>query len=169
MAPGRLSRSRTVSSPSAATGIVVDAQLLVLLVVGLASPRYLRRHKRLTAYDGRDFDLVHRILAPSCCVIVTPHVLAEASNLMRQLGEPARSDILATLARLVSKLHERHVPATVAVAADGFIRLGLADAALLAMDAHDATLLTADTDLYLAASRAGRRVDNFHFIREAAR
>lgn len=148
---------------------MVDTQLLVLLVVGLASPRYLRRHKRLAAYDERDFDLLYRILDGAGFVMVTPHVLAEASSLMRQIGEPARSDIMATFGALVPTMQERHVPGVVAVATDGFVRLGLADAALLALDDRTASLLTADTALYLAASHAGRRVDHFHFIREAAR
>ncbi len=158
-----------MSSPSPGAGIVVDAQLLVLFVVGLASPRYLARHKRLTSYDDRDFDLLHRILAQARRVVVTPHVLAEASNLARQIGEPARSDIMATLAGLVPRMQERHVPAAAAVTNGGFVQLGLADAALLALDDLEATLLTADTDLYLAASRAGRQVEHFHHIREAAR
>lgn len=150
-------------------GIILDAQLLVLLIAGLAGPHYVRRHKRLAAFDGRDFELLQGLLARAATVVVTPHVLAEASNLVRQIGEPARSEMTATLGRLTQGMVERHVPATSAMAGEAFLRLGLTDAALLAIDEAQLTLLTADTDLYLAASRAGRPVENFNFVRSATR
>ena len=43
--------------------VVVDANLLVLLVVGAASTRFISRHKRLSAYAIEDFELLGLILA----------------------------------------------------------------------------------------------------------
>jgi hypothetical protein len=46
-----------------------DANLLVLLVVGLASPEYIPRHKRLRAFAPENFELLRNILAAARQVI----------------------------------------------------------------------------------------------------
>jgi hypothetical protein len=43
--------------------VLLDANLLVLWVVGRASRDYIGRHKRLRAYDLADFDSLMRMLA----------------------------------------------------------------------------------------------------------
>ncbi len=149
--------------------IIVDTQLLVLLVVGLTSPDYIRIHRRLTDYSAADFDLLDRAVRRASRAIVTPHVLAEASNHLRQIGDPARSAIMATFGRVIRDATEQHVPAHLAQSHAGFVRLGITDAALLAMEHPSAVLLTADADLYIAAARSGRPVENFRFLRAAAR
>ena len=149
--------------------ILIDTQLLVLLVVGRASPAYIRKHKRLQHYKMSDFDLLELTIAQAEHVVVTPHTLTEASNLLRQIEEPERTNIMATFQGLITSSREQHVPAWVAAGRIEFMRLGLADAGILALDHEPMLLLTADTDLYLAASQAGRHVENFNFIREAHR
>ena len=68
-----------------------------------------------------------------------------------------------TFRALLRTLDERHRPSVDVADRPEFLLLGLADAALLALDESDATLLTADLDLYLAASRAGRPAVNFTY------
>lgn len=141
--------------------VILDTNLLVLFVVGVASPDYIATHKRLRAYTNSDFTLLKELLKPANRVIVTPHVLAETSNMAGHANEPARTHIMKTFRGLLAKLDERHRPCVEVAERPEFVVLGLADAALLALDDSDATLLTADLDLYLAARRAGRPAVNF--------
>ena len=60
--------------------IVLDANLLLLLVVGLTSRAYISKHKRLQGYEELDFDLLICLIG-SANVIVTPNTLTETSNL----------------------------------------------------------------------------------------
>jgi hypothetical protein len=145
--------------------VILDANLLVLLVVGMASPAYITSHKRLRAYGVKDFQLLRTVLSTASRVIVTPNIVTEASNLAGQISEPARARIFAKLRALLTIADERYVASRQATENTAFLRLGITDAAV--MDAMDigATLLTSDLDLYREAARQGRTVVNFnHYI-----
>jgi hypothetical protein len=66
--------------------IALDANLLVLLVVGLAEPRYIPLHKRLKAFTVDDFKLLTKMIAASAGMAVAPNALSEASNLLYKGG-----------------------------------------------------------------------------------
>ena len=151
----------------AGTGFLIDTQLLVLLVAGLTSTALIGQHKRLKAYSPEDFNELVKLLGRPQRLLLTPHVLAETSNLLRQIDEPARGGLMASLAELVRMNEERTIASRDVVsgsdsAAPGaFGRLGLTDAALLALCGHDLTLLTADAELWAEAKKAGLKVTNF--------
>jgi hypothetical protein len=149
----------------APSAIVLDASLLVLLVVGTASQDYILRHKRLQAYSKSDFALLTRLLAAAPKIIVTPNTLTEASNLLRQIPEPARTHICRAFRALLELTEERYVESRQAADKKEFIGLGLTDAVLLDTTASTHVLLTADLDLYLAAMRDGRSAVNFNHYR----
>jgi hypothetical protein len=148
---------------------VVDTQLLVLLVVGTASKLYISRHKRLHAFTEADFALLIEILGKPPRLRATPNTLTETANLVDDIAGPARLHIVRTFGRIVPTMSETYVPGARAVARPEFERLGLTDAALLDGSLADATLLTADVLLYLAAVQAGRPARNFHHDRAAVR
>jgi hypothetical protein len=147
--------------------IILDTQLLVLYVVGLASPRYIRQHKRLKdVYTEADFDLLAGMLAQASRVILTVNVFTEASNLLSSyINEPARTRIMEKFRQLILIGGEQYVPSESAAGRPEFVRLGLADAALLEADDPSRILLTADFPLYDAALRSGRRAENFNHHR----
>jgi predicted nucleic acid-binding protein len=148
--------------------IVLDTNLLVLLVVGATSKTLIGVHDRLAAYSEADFDLLNDYLAAASQIVVTPHTLTESSNLLRQIRNPARDRISATLKALIGRAEERFADSqTVAEHAD-YLRLGLTDCALMTVAAGDEELLTVDLDLYLAALRRGGRAVNFNHVRVEA-
>lgn len=146
--------------------IILDANLLLLLIVGLASQDYIATHRRLQSYTVEDFILLQRILA-AAKVVVTPNILTEASNLAGYVAEPARTRIYRVLKALVEGgMEERHVESRQAVARDEFLRIGLTDAAILEMATASHTLLTVDLDLYLTALNRGLKAENFNHLRD---
>ncbi len=148
-----------------ADAVLLDANLLVLLLVGMTSPGLIGRHKRLRAFSSEDYDLLRRCLTDAERVLVTPNVATEALNLARLIDEPARTRIGTTFRALLPALIEHYVPSAVASAHPAFLRLGLADAGMLAADLPDAALLTVDVGLCVAAWRAGRKAINFNHLR----
>ncbi len=149
--------------------ILLDANLLVLFTVGTASVRYIARHKRLRAYTEHDYHLLVSLLSTAATVCVTPNTVTEASNLARQIEEPARRAILEVLRVFLHRSQERYVMSSRAADAEVFPRLGITDAALLDSEFADHVLLTADLDLYLEATRQGRNAHNFFHLIEASR
>lgn len=149
--------------------VLLDAQLLVLLVVGGTSRRYIARHKRLDHYTAADFDALIGLVHPLDRLVVTPNVLSEASNLLRHIREPARTEIFGVFREFIQSTSETYVPSGAAATHPAFLRLGLADVVCLSAEVADVGLLTADNELYLAALRGGRDVLNFWHLRQATR
>lgn len=149
--------------------LLVDTNLLVLLVVGLASKELIEKHRRLREYSLDDFDLLAQIVRGHSHLITTPNIWTEVSNLARQTSEPARSKIALVMRQLMAKSNESYVRSIGASKAVEFARLGLADCAILEVEPASVAILTSDLDLYLAAITRGREATNFNHVREANR
>lgn len=151
--------------------LLLDTNLLVLLVVGLTDRELILKHKRTRTFEPADYDLLLEILASVDTVVVTPHVLAEASNLLAQIGEPTLSTLRATFAALVEVQEEIYVAARESVRQPAFPRLGLTDTAILELvaeiDNSQLALLTTDVGLYLEAAKTNPLAENFNHIRQA--
>lgn len=148
--------------------LLVDTNLLVLFLVGKASPRFISKHKRTRAYTIRDFRLLIELTADASGLSTTAHVLTETSNLVRQFGLPGHKTILDAFRDFTASATERHVPGIDAAGRTEFLRLGLADAAILQAMEPGTRLLTDDLDLYLAAITAGHDAVNFSHERQRA-
>ena len=70
------------------TKIFVDANLLVLLVVGETDKKLIVKHRRLREFDEDDYERLVRLINQVDKVLVTPNTLTEASNLLAYHGEP---------------------------------------------------------------------------------
>ena len=126
---------------------LLDANILLLLVTGLASPSYIAIHKRLRAYSTKDHVLLQKLLSTASGIVVTPNIVTETSNLARYTGKPVRGDILRVLRALLHETGEIYIESRVAAGHPAFPRLGLTDAALLQAEFAGHVLLAADLDL----------------------
>lgn len=144
--------------------ILLDSGLLVLLTVGALSRELIVSHKRLRAYAISDYELLLAVLNGFQALATCPHVLTEASNLLRQ--DPRSQALSRGLQALMARLTEQSVPSTSAMERREYPRLGLTDSVLLTLANAETTLLTSDLDLYLAASSAGYDAVNFNHLRE---
>ncbi len=137
-----------MNSPS---GYFVDANLLVLLVVGGESRDLIAKHRRLKDFSARDYDLLRGLLNAQGRFLVTPNTLTEASNLLGQHGEPERSRLFRRFRSVIQEGEEVIVNSSLAASNSAFETLGLTDAALLESAAAATPLLTMDLGLCLAA------------------
>ena len=144
------------------SGFFLDANLLVLLVVGSKSKEMISKHRRLEDYTPEDYDILIDLLEGADQLFVTPNTLTETSNLVGQHGEPERSHLMRRLQLLIHASREVVVASVDAASHAKFERLGLTDSALLEVVTPDTPLLTVDFDLYLAALESGEeRAINF--------
>lgn len=147
--------------------VVVDANLLLLLVVGAASRDYIRAHKRLKDdYSADDFDLLTLLVAEFSDIVLLPHIVAETSNFARQIKNPARARIQDALRTLITTTSELPVPSAAGALRDEFHALGVTDAVILHLCEMELggvrpTLLTSDNDLADAASALGHGVIDY--------
>lgn len=140
--------------------LVLDTNLLVLLIVGLTNRKYIGKHKNLhPVYNSAHFDLLLNMVE-GARLVCTAHILTETSNLLRQISDPIRSEIQETLRTYVDRVDEVQIPGRQACKAQGFIRLGLTDAAIVTLDPESMHILSVDHDLIIEASRNGFDVTN---------
>lgn len=132
-------------------GLFIDANLLVLLVVGSVSRDLIPKHRRLRKFGEEDYDLLLNVIDPVNRVYVTPNTLTETSNLLAQHGDPERSRFFDRLRFIIQESEEIVVASTTASQRSEYRRLGLTDSALLEVVTAETPLLTVDLDLYLAA------------------
>lgn len=147
--------------------VVVDTNLLVLFVVGKASRSFITKHKRLTEFVTEDYDALVRILENASDLLVTPHVLAETSNLVGYIAEPARTEVMRVLQTLILTATEVTVASKTAAEKKEFIRLGLTDAVLLEATDQEVVLLSSDLALCIAAETTGKLAMNFNHVRDS--
>ncbi|MDE0514077.1 MAG: PIN domain-containing protein [Gammaproteobacteria bacterium] len=133
-------------------GIYIDANLFVLLIVGVAGKHLIAKHRRLQKFQVSDYERMERLFNKAKRVLVTTNVLTEASNLLAQHGEPERSRIFDVFRILIDRTEEIFIASKNAGANSEFRRLGLTDAALLEVISKAYPLVTVDLELYLAAT-----------------
>ena len=132
-------------------GYFIDANLLVLLIVGRVGEEFISKHSRLQQFVVEDYRILRNLLDLVEQVFVTPNTLTETSNLLAQHGEPERSRFFNQLRATIQDSKEIQVVSKVASQNREFRRLGLTDAVLLEVATVETPLLTVDLDLYLAA------------------
>jgi hypothetical protein len=149
--------------------LILDANLIVLLVVGLADEKAVPVHKRTRAYTVGDFRLLLRVISEYRELAALPNALSEASNLLEFEGGGLPEKVFGRFLQFVATTREIYVPSLDASSRSEFRRLGLTDAATLEAAKEDVHILSADLGLYLAAAKAGYSAANFTHAIEAAR
>jgi rRNA-processing protein FCF1 len=142
---------------------VLDANLLLLLIVGRAAPPIIARHKRLQHYRTDDYDSLVRMLGLFDEIIIVPQVLAEVSNLGRHIRDPDRSSVFGAFGRTIAASLEQWIPSASVIHEDYFQAFGLTDAVLIWLclqesDDRTCTLVTSDQPLADRAASLGCRV-----------
>jgi hypothetical protein len=146
--------------------LALDANLALLLVIGLHSEKLIERHKRL-AFTNADFRLLKRLIEKASGIQLTPNALTEVSNIAGfGLSSSDKSAVTAKLAQLIPNWDEDYVPSKNVVQQKEFAWLGLSDTAWLCVLDEGMHLLTVDHDLHVAALRRGLGATNFNHLRE---
>ena len=146
-------------------GALVDANLLVLLLVGMTNRRRIPEFKRTRNFTVEDFDLLKRLISCFGKLITTPHVLSQVSDLTDLRGPEGRQ-VRKLLRILVDQADESYDCGAVLVADPIFERLGLTDAAIATVCSRGILVVTADVTLQLAVQRRGADALNFNHLRQ---
>lgn len=142
----------------------IDANLLVLLVVGQVDRSLVERHRRTRRFTPEDYDRLLGIIQTLNRVFVTPNTLTEASNLLKY-DRMNLTRLLEKLRSIIEDSQEIIVDSTTAAHNSAFTRLGLTDAVLLEVVSAERPLITVDFDLYSAAFEKGEEAArNFTYL-----
>lgn len=136
------------------SGAFIDANLLVLVVIGSVDLDLISKHRRTRRFTPEDYDRLLTMIQEVEQVFVTPNTLTETSNLLGTKD----SRFLEYLRFLIEKSKEVIVSSAAAARNRAFPRLGLTDAALLEVISAERPLITVDLELFSAALEKGEEV-----------
>lgn len=149
---------------AAATFLLLDTNVLVLLIVGRRNPTLIPRFKRTNRYSYEDYQAAWEIAdryAKSRRLAVTAHVLCQTSDLLGQLPTVEEQQSTRVILRhMVGTILEISVKAEEVAGSDSFLRLGLADAAIEHAARRGYVVLTDDFDLGGQLESQGLKVIN---------
>ena len=69
------------------SGVFVDAEILLLYIVGSKDPRLIRNFGRTANFDENDFNLVSEFIEKFDHKITSPHILTEVSDLLGESND----------------------------------------------------------------------------------
>ena len=142
---------------------LIDSCLLVLLIVSGTNRKYISKHKNLyPIYNAGHFDVLLGMVSGAPRIVCTAHILTETSNLLRQVSDPIRSEVMIVFRELIRSAQELSIESRKASESSDFIRLGLTDAAIVSLDPREVQILTVDHNLHIASSRNGFDVINMN-------
>ena len=139
----------------------IDANLLVLLVVGSVGREQIGKHRRTRTFASKDYDRLLSLVESLDRVYVTPNTLTEVSNLLEDRRD---TRFLEKFRILVDSSKEIVVASAIAAANSAFTRFGLTDTVLLEVVSAKRPLITVDLDLFNAAFAKGEQAA-FNFTR----
>jgi hypothetical protein len=151
------------------SGLLLDTNLFVLLVIGLIDKKEVPKNKRTGAYTADDFEMLAKFIAMFSKIVVTPQILAETSNLTdvftREL-KPAPFLIIKELLES-GKFSEDFIPSIEIVKTNGFTHYGITDSGLVEAAAGKYLILTDDLKVANYAYTRLADIINFNHIRDA--
>lgn len=146
-------------------GVLVDANLLLLLVVGDIDVSLIPRFKRTRMFVMEDHALLSRLLKFFARIVTTPNILTEVSNLGSQLKNDRRVMFSSRLRRTIEVLDEEYIRSHEVAGTAEFSQFGLTDAGILRLAKHHVLVVTADFPLSQYLASKGGDVLNFNHIR----
>ncbi len=119
-----------IFSQHAGKPVLVDANLLLLMMIGSFDPALITNFKRTSDYTIRDYEILVKFVGYFSGVVTTPHLLTEVSNLANSLPEWIKEPWSTHFQLQIPKLEERFQSSSNLSRESSFVRFGLADSAL---------------------------------------
>jgi hypothetical protein len=146
-------------------GILLDANLLLLLYVGTFDPQQISRFKRTQVFNLQDYVTLQALLEQFKKVITTPNILTKVSSLSNHLGSHLKPRYFAIFARGIELLEEIYLPSIQISTMAEFARFGLTDVGILHLAKDQYLVLTIDFRLSQYLSSRGIDTVNFNHLR----
>jgi rRNA-processing protein FCF1 len=146
-------------------GVLIDANLLLLLGIGTLNQDYIPKFKRTNRYVVEDFLTLTSFLSLFTKVVTTPNILTEVSNLANSLTGNYRVQFGAILSQLIEVLEENYLASQSVANTYELYHFGLSDSTILKLVKEQYLLLTDDLKLSHYAMGNGIDVVNFNHIR----
>lgn len=147
------------------SGLVIDTNLLIMLIVGSCDIKYITRFKRTSNYIEEDFKLITDFIRLFDDIVATPNIFTEVCNLCLTLNSETNNALYRTFSGIIKSLNEQYIPSIRVSSDTAFFSFGISDTATLELCRQGRLLLTDDLPLYGYITSQGMDAVNFNHIR----
>lgn len=127
--------------------IAIDANALVILMIGLVDANLFKNHRRTSIYEKQDFDELIAVIGNLEQLSVIPNVWTEIDNLLNNFSKHHKESYIAELSNAIKQATEVYQPSEKAVGSNVFYDLRLTDTLLLGHARVCDFLITSDSQL----------------------
>ena len=140
--------------------LTLDANALLIVVLGYMDPHIIEHHKRTSIYQAEDFNTLLELIQRSEEVLILPNVWTEVDNLLNNFRGERKYRYYLAVKTLIQSTSEVYLPTEQSLEPmDRHFNLGIADSLLLTLALRRETLLiTGDSRLSDYAKTLGIRV-----------
>lgn len=151
------------------SGLLLDTNLFVLLVIGMIDKKGVTNNKRTSAYTQDDFEILLNFISQFSKIIVTPHIMAETSNLVDVFNKKLKAAPFLIIKNLIEQqnFNEIDIPSIEIINSPGFFQYGLTDSGLVEVASNKYLILTDDLKVANYAYARSADIINFNHIRDA--
>ena len=148
-------------------GIIVDTNLLILFLIGIYDSRYISKFKITCKYSEEDFKILKDIVKGFKKIIITPHIVAELSNLSMKIPENRLKEYFKYFIEILKKSDEINIDKNSILLNKYIDKIGVTDVGImLASENNEFLFITDDFQLANISFSKGLPVINFNHIRE---
>ena len=147
-------------------GIIIDTEVMLVYIVGSYDVNYISKFKKTDKYHPDDYKSISYVLSCFRKKIVTPHILAELSNLSFQARDEKREDYFKAFSGLLKRTSEDYIDKDTVLTLPLLSKIGVTDLGIIAAAKKFGYLIfTADRPLTGQAKKKDIDVLNLNDIR----
>lgn len=138
--------------------ILIDANALIVLLIGTIDPKLLSTHKTTSIYEEQDFYDLLAVIGDLRNLVVLPNVWTEVDNLLNNFSGNYKFPYIEAITNTIANTTEKYIQAIEATRSYEFFELGLTDSLLLIHARNCKLLITSDSKLSDYATAYGLAV-----------
>ncbi len=127
--------------------ILIDANALTVLLVGLVDINLIGRHNRTSIYEVQDYYDLLTVIESVDKLVVLPNVWTEVDNLLNDFSGNHKYEYILRVTETIKSSSEIYISSLDAIESDCFFELGITDSLLLEYSKECKFLITADSRL----------------------
>jgi len=121
----------TLLQKHASSGVLVDTNILLLLIIGSYDKKQIETFKRTRVFAVEDYNTLVNFVSHFSNIITTPNIVTEVSNILGQLPESIRFGVFQRFRELACIVQEQYLPSKDLSSYVEFIRFGVTDTGVL--------------------------------------
>lgn len=149
------------------SGVLLDTNLFVLFLVGSYNSTFVPNFKRTSMYTANDFYWLEEYVKEFSKIIITPHILAEAWNLLEKMDQSNFRAFLNKTMQIITVFQEEYVSKNTILESEGFAYIGVTDMSVIrAASKLNCLVLTDDLRAYSFFVRHDVETLNINHLRQ---